>query len=120
MSISRRGLLGTGAALGAAPLLGRARAQSANMLKIGVLTDLSGPYQDIAGNGLVSVDDDDRAVTGRRLRENRADEGHRDSRGNKQQYSEACPCSRTHDASWTPMKVTTLVHSWNRHDLAAP
>ncbi len=49
MSISRRGLLGTGAALGAGPLLGRARAQAANTLKIGVLTDLSGPYQDLAG-----------------------------------------------------------------------
>jgi branched-chain amino acid transport system substrate-binding protein len=45
MTLSRRILLGTGAAL---PLVGRARAQAAG-LKIGVLTDLSGPYQDLAG-----------------------------------------------------------------------
>ena len=47
MSISRRGLIGTAATL---PLLsarpGRAQAES---LKVGVLTDLSGPYQDLAG-----------------------------------------------------------------------
>ena len=50
MSMSRRGLLGATAALGTTPLLGRnARAQAANTLKIGVLTDLSGPYQDLAG-----------------------------------------------------------------------
>ena len=46
MSISRRSLLGTAAAL---PIIGGARAQAANTLKIGVLTDLSGPYQDLAG-----------------------------------------------------------------------
>ena len=46
MSISRRTLLGTAAAL---PAVGRARAQAANTLKLGVLTDLSGPYQDLAG-----------------------------------------------------------------------
>ena len=46
MSLSRRGLIGTSAAL---PIVGRARAQGANTLKIGVLTDLSGPYQDLAG-----------------------------------------------------------------------
>ena len=46
MSLSRRGLIGTAAAL---PIIGRARAQGANTLKIGVLTDLSGPYQDLAG-----------------------------------------------------------------------
>jgi branched-chain amino acid transport system substrate-binding protein len=45
MTLSRRVLLGTGAVL---PLVGRARAQAAG-LKIGVLTDLSGPYQDLAG-----------------------------------------------------------------------
>jgi branched-chain amino acid transport system substrate-binding protein len=49
MTISRRGLIGTTAALGALPLVGRARAQGAGTLKIGVLTDLSGPYQDLAG-----------------------------------------------------------------------
>ena len=46
MSLSRRGLIGTAASL---PIIGRARAQGANTLKIGVLTDLSGPYQDLAG-----------------------------------------------------------------------
>ena len=47
MSISRRGLIGTAASL---PLLGHAaRAQGKGSLKIGVLTDLSGPYQDLAG-----------------------------------------------------------------------
>ena len=47
MSISRRGLVAGAAAL---PMLGHsARAQAANTLKIGVLTDLSGPYQDLAG-----------------------------------------------------------------------
>ena len=48
MPISRRGLIGSAAAL---PMLGTAgaRAQGSNTLKIGVLTDLSGPYQDLAG-----------------------------------------------------------------------
>ncbi len=49
MSIPRRSLLGTAAAL---PLLASARsghAQGGGALKIGVLTDLSGPYQDLAG-----------------------------------------------------------------------
>jgi len=49
MSISRRGLIGTAAGL---PLLAGARtgrAQGGESLKIGVLTDLSGPYQDLAG-----------------------------------------------------------------------
>ena len=54
--ISRRGLLGAAAA--ATPLLGglpwrSARAQAANTLKIGVLTDMSGAYRDI--NGPVAV-----------------------------------------------------------------
>src|SRR3954454_23688569 len=47
MSISRRSLIGTAASV---PLLatrpGHAQGES---LKIGVLTDLSGPYQDLAG-----------------------------------------------------------------------
>ena len=49
MPMSRRGLLGTAAA--ALPILGarRGAAQSGDTLKIGVLTDLSGPYQDLAG-----------------------------------------------------------------------
>ncbi len=49
MPISRRGLLGSAAAT--LPILAArpGRAQDANTLKIGVLTDLSGPYQDVAG-----------------------------------------------------------------------
>ena len=49
MTLDRRTLI---AAAAAAPLIGMgrgARAQGANALKIGVLTDLSGPYQDLAG-----------------------------------------------------------------------
>ena len=48
MTLSRRTLVGTTAA---APLLGavRARAQGGTAIKLGVLTDLSGPYQDLAG-----------------------------------------------------------------------
>ena len=50
MSISRRGLLGTATfGAGVLPLIGQARAQGAPSLKIGILTDLSGPYQDLAG-----------------------------------------------------------------------
>ncbi len=45
MRISRRGLIGTAASL---PLI-KARAQGKTGLKIGILTDLSGPYQDLAG-----------------------------------------------------------------------
>jgi len=50
MTLDRRTLIAAAAA--AAPLIGMgrgARAQGANALKIGVLTDLSGPYQDLAG-----------------------------------------------------------------------
>ena len=47
MSITRRGLLGTAALATAAPVIGRA--QAAPTLKIGVLTDMSGPYKDLAG-----------------------------------------------------------------------
>lgn len=49
MTLDRRTLI---AAAAAAPLIGvgrGVRAQGANALKIGVLTDLSGPYQDLAG-----------------------------------------------------------------------
>ncbi len=54
MTISRRGIIGSAAAIPAAgALIGTAstgaRAQAANTLRIGVLTDLSGPYQDLAG-----------------------------------------------------------------------
>jgi len=55
MTLDRRSLL---AAAAAAPLIGRARtarAQGSNTLKIGVLTDLSGPYQDLAGPLAVSA-----------------------------------------------------------------
>jgi branched-chain amino acid transport system substrate-binding protein len=48
MSLSRRGLLGTAAALSAVPLI-RARAQGKPSIKLGVLTDLSGTYRDNTG-----------------------------------------------------------------------
>ncbi len=51
MKLSRRSLIGTAAA---ATLPTAARAQSAT-IKIGVLTDLSGPYQDLAGNVAVAA-----------------------------------------------------------------
>ena len=47
MSISRRGLIGSAAALSAAPIA-RARAQKP-VVKLGVLTDLSGTYRDNTG-----------------------------------------------------------------------
>ncbi len=49
MPISRRGLLGSAAAT--LPILGArpSRAQTGGTLKIGVLTDMSGPYQDVGG-----------------------------------------------------------------------
>ncbi len=54
MSIQRRTMLQAGVAATVAGLPWRpARAQSANTIKIGVLTDMSGPYRDI--NGPVSV-----------------------------------------------------------------
>ncbi len=48
MTVSRRTLIGSAAAL---PILGaaRARAQGSNVLKVGVLTDLSGAYRDVGG-----------------------------------------------------------------------
>jgi branched-chain amino acid transport system substrate-binding protein len=48
MSISRRGLLGSAAALSSVPLI-RARAQTRPVIKLGVLTDLSGTYRDNTG-----------------------------------------------------------------------
>jgi len=48
MSISRRGLLGSAAALSSVPLI-RPRAQTKPVLKVGVLTDLSGTYRDNTG-----------------------------------------------------------------------
>ncbi|WP_149539501.1 ABC transporter substrate-binding protein [Siccirubricoccus phaeus] len=54
MAMRRRGLFQAGAAAVAAGLpSGTARAQGANTIRIGVLTDMSGPYRDI--NGPVSV-----------------------------------------------------------------
>ena len=56
-AIHRRSLLGAAAAVPAVGALAagarRARAQAANTIRIGVLTDMSGPYRDI--NGPVSV-----------------------------------------------------------------
>ena len=56
MRFSRRSLLGTAAAVGSVAALpfALARAQ-ASTVKIGVLTDMSGPYQDIAGPGAVAA-----------------------------------------------------------------
>jgi branched-chain amino acid transport system substrate-binding protein len=48
MQLSRRGLLGSAAALSTAPII-RARAQSRPVIKLGVLTDLSGTYRDNVG-----------------------------------------------------------------------
>ena len=48
MSISRRGLLGSAAALSSVPLI-RPRAQGKAVIKLGVLTDLSGTYRDNTG-----------------------------------------------------------------------
>jgi branched-chain amino acid transport system substrate-binding protein len=56
MRLSRRSLLGSAATLGAAAALpfAAARAQAAT-IKVGVLTDMSGPYQDIAGPGAIAA-----------------------------------------------------------------
>ncbi len=48
MELSRRTLLGSAAAAAALPI-GRARAQAASTIKIGVLNDQSGPYRDTGG-----------------------------------------------------------------------
>ena len=48
MTLSRRSVLATGAALAASPLSRRARAQAAT-IKIGVLNDQSGPYTNTGG-----------------------------------------------------------------------
>jgi branched-chain amino acid transport system substrate-binding protein len=53
MTISRRTLLTTAAAT-ALPVV-RARAQATPTLKIGCLTDMSGPYKDLAGPGAVAA-----------------------------------------------------------------
>jgi branched-chain amino acid transport system substrate-binding protein len=56
MSLTRRSLLATAAALPVPAVSGGARAQSMPTLKIGCLTDMSGPYKDLAGpNAVVAV-----------------------------------------------------------------
>src|SRR5580658_163075 len=50
MSLTRRTLLATAPALA-----GSARAQTVPTLKIGCLTDMSGPYKDLAGPGAVAA-----------------------------------------------------------------
>jgi branched-chain amino acid transport system substrate-binding protein len=50
MSLTRRTLLATASAL-----VGRARAQTVPTLKIGCLTDMSGPYRDLAGPGAIAA-----------------------------------------------------------------
>jgi branched-chain amino acid transport system substrate-binding protein len=56
MRLSRRTLLGSAAAMGAAGSLALpARAQQPATIKVGVLTDMSGPYQDLAGPGSVAA-----------------------------------------------------------------
>ncbi|HET6182384.1 MAG TPA: ABC transporter substrate-binding protein [Acetobacteraceae bacterium] len=52
ITLSRRALLGTSAALVPALAMRRARAASAMPVKIGVLCDFSGPYADDTGTGL--------------------------------------------------------------------
>jgi len=55
MALPRRGLLAAGAAFGGfAGFTRRARAQAANTVRIGVITDMSGPYRDINGPGAVA------------------------------------------------------------------
>jgi branched-chain amino acid transport system substrate-binding protein len=55
MTITRRHILGAGSAmLGAGLAPGRARAQGAPSLKLGILGDLSGPYRDLSGLGTMA------------------------------------------------------------------
>ncbi|MDN3564057.1 ABC transporter substrate-binding protein [Paeniroseomonas aquatica] len=55
MAIQRRDLLAAGAAAATASLAGprSARAQAANTIRIGVISDMSGPYRDTTGPGSV-------------------------------------------------------------------
>src|ERR1700733_4769625 len=56
MNLTRRTLLTTAAAVPAVPVLIRpGRAQATSTLKIGCLTDMSGPYKDLAGPGAVAA-----------------------------------------------------------------
>ncbi len=56
MSLNRRTMLATAAAASSAPAFFRtSRAQASPVLKIGCLTDMSGPYKDLAGPGAVAA-----------------------------------------------------------------
>ena len=50
--LSRRLMLGTAAAM---PLISQVRAQAQPTIRIGVLSDMSGPYRDISGPNCVSA-----------------------------------------------------------------
>ena len=52
---TRRGLMATAAALPLLGAAGSARAQAANTIKIGILTDLSGPYRDLNGPNTIAA-----------------------------------------------------------------
>ncbi len=54
MTTPRRSFLLAGASLAAGLPVGRARAQAARPYRIGVLTDMSGPYKDLGGPGVVA------------------------------------------------------------------
>lgn len=54
MALSRRTLIASAALAGTVPVVG-ARAQAKPTLKIGCLTDLSGPYKDLAGPGAIAA-----------------------------------------------------------------
>ena len=55
ISLTRRSLLATAAAMPAPALFTGARAQAVPTLKIGCLTDMSGPYKDLAGPGAIAA-----------------------------------------------------------------
>jgi branched-chain amino acid transport system substrate-binding protein len=56
MTFTRRSILQAGAALAAATAssIGGARAQGSNTIRLGVLTDMAGPYSDLAGPGSIA------------------------------------------------------------------
>jgi branched-chain amino acid transport system substrate-binding protein len=54
MSLCRRDLMSAAAGAACVALAGRARAQMRPVVKIAVLTDLSGPYKNIAGQGSIA------------------------------------------------------------------
>src|SRR4051795_12014690 len=55
MKLSRRSLIATAATLPAPGLFASAKAQAVPTLKIGCLTDMSGPYKDLVGPGAVAA-----------------------------------------------------------------